>query len=108
MFPWDLPDGDFSVLGWSFDESTHHVNGEDKEIIKGNPKVPLEMEVEVAFFDKIDALCIQGHPEWQWAARETQGDSKSAIGYFQLLLNIFMSGHRFKEASNAYSIRAGA
>lgn len=103
MYPWLLPDDKYQVLGWSIGESDWHLNGLYQEMVKD--KVPLNMEVEIAYFNEINALCIQGHPEWQYPQRDAVKHNKDAISWLRMVLNHFMDGHQFKEARDAYGIK---
>lgn len=59
QYPYDLDDVDFELIGWTENTSKYHLNGDDKEISDQPFK-----EVEIAYYSKINALCIQGHPEY--------------------------------------------
>lgn len=63
MWPWMMCPDDFVVLGWSRGISPYHENGYHEEVVDANP-LALGREVEIAYFRKNNALCIQSHPEW--------------------------------------------
>lgn len=48
---------DVEVLAWTKGVSPYHKDGWDKDI-------PVDREIEIAYYSKINALAIQGHPEW--------------------------------------------
>lgn len=101
MFPWEMPEADFKVLGWGLEESEFHEGADQKEMVKG--KAPLDMEVEVAFFPKINALGIQAHPEWQYPTIATCPHDRTAVLYFQDLVQKFMDGDKFTDAHAAFA-----
>lgn len=105
MFPWDMPKDQFQVLGWALGRSMYH-NGSTytEELVIG--KVPLNMEVELAFFPGISALGIQPHPEWQYMKTGVEQCHKEAIDYYRILMDRFMDGDQFKDSSDAYAINA--
>jgi anthranilate/para-aminobenzoate synthase component II len=104
MYPWTMSREKYEVLGWALGQSKFHEGADRNEIVVGS--VPLNMEVEIAFFPEIKALGIQSHPEWQYPKIHSSQDDKAAISYMRILLNIFMDGHDFKESENAYNIVA--
>ncbi len=95
QYPWGIPpEGDeegFEILGWTNGLSKWHEDGRGDEIVNGGmthagvPN-PSRVEVEIAYYRKIKALCIQPHPEHMY------GDPRhlTSIIYFQLLLNDLM------------------
>jgi putative glutamine amidotransferase len=102
MYPWGMK-ADFAVLGWTIGLCAWHQGTSfDQELVIG--KVPLDMEVELAYFPGVNALCIQPHPEWQYVTSGSHKPDKDAIEYYRLLMDRFMSGHDFKEAERAYSV----
>ncbi len=101
MFPWELEK--YEVLGWSFGVSLYHDNSKfGDEMVIG--KVPLDMEVELAFFPTINALCIQSHPEWQFQTRASSHEDRATIEYMRDLMDRFMDGDKFEGSKNAYSV----
>lgn len=57
-FPFNLPEKDYKILGWTNNLSSFHEDGNMKEM---NPPV----EVEAIYFPKTQCLGLQFHPEWQ-------------------------------------------
>lgn len=101
MFPWHMKEGDFKVLGWSIGQSEHHQDGDLQEMVVG--EVPLDMEVEAAYFPTIDALCLQPHPEWQYHDRHNDLNNLHAIEWYNSVLEKFMDGHKFEDAHKSFS-----
>lgn len=103
MYPWGMKDGTYAVLGWTIGLCAWHQGRSwEDEMVKG--KAPLDMEVEMAYFPGINALCLQPHPEWQYITMGSSQVDRDAIEYYRQLMDRFMSGHDFKEAKNAYSV----
>jgi len=102
MYPWHMKTGDFKVLGWSFGQSVCHVDGDFKEMVIG--ETPLNMEVEIAFFPDIKALCIQAHPEWQYPSKGTSFSDREAIDYYLSIFEKFMDGENFINAHDSFSV----
>ncbi len=63
MFPFNLAKEDYELLAWAEGLSQHHLNGDDKMIMMPTDIQNLAIEPELVYFRKINALCIQGHPE---------------------------------------------
>lgn len=76
MFPFNLPDEDYRVIGWTKGLLAHHQNGKQEEM---DPPV----ECEVVYFPVTKCLGIQGHPEMMAI------DSPAVI-YFRNLLTKFL------------------
>lgn len=100
MYPWYMPKENYKVLGWSFGQSDKHEDGEMREMVIG--KAPLDMEVEIAYFKGINALCLQPHPEWQWPARHSVEADYVAIEYYLNLFERFMDGDKFEDAHKSF------
>lgn len=103
MYPWKMKAGEYQVLGWGLGTSKYHDGccvGD--EMVNGI--APLDMEVEVAFFKGINALCIQGHPEWQYATKHADAQFHDTIEYFRKLMDRFVAGDQFENSQNAYSL----
>ncbi len=100
MFPWQMSEDNFKVLGWSFGQSPFHQGGEKQEMVIGS--APLDMEVEICFFPKIKALGIQAHPEWQYESRHTISGDQYAVDYYNLLLTKLLDGEKFEDAHRSF------
>ena len=58
-YPFDLPQKDYDILGWSYPSlSKHYHNGDNKE------EVEPPVEPEIIWYPKQRSLAIQGHPEY--------------------------------------------
>lgn len=60
MYPFNLPDKHYSILGWTEGLSRMHLGGNNEEMV-----LPSNMEPEIVYFKDTWSLCIQSHPEWQ-------------------------------------------
>ena len=58
VFPFNLPETNYKILGWTENLSRYHEDGNQQEM---NPPV----EVEAIYFPKTRCLGVQGHLEWQ-------------------------------------------
>lgn len=86
QFPFNLPEDDYKIIGWTENMLNHHHNGKEEEM---NPS----KECEIVYYKKIKALAIQPHPEmlinkWTYKAHEGFEDS---ISYFREVLSKFMN-----------------
>lgn len=97
QWPYNLPLGDYEILGFTDHISGWHEDGNQKEIILGNAGIMQYgerrsgnnlLEVEVAYYPKINALGIQPHPEYYFNSQDLE--LKRSIAYFQDLLNKHM------------------
>lgn len=61
MYPFDLEDHNYNLLGWSkVSKSMVYLDGEDKQI-----ELPVKfVEPEIIYYPQTRALAIQGHPEF--------------------------------------------
>ena len=75
-YPFELPEADYKVLGWTEGLSMFHENGACVEM---EPPV----EVEMIHYPKTKCFGIQGHPEWM-------SPDHYAVKYLQGLLDNFM------------------
>lgn len=76
QYPFNLPNTDYNILGWTKNLSNFHQDGEQNEM---NPQV----ECEIVHYKKTNSLGIQGHPEdLDWKEY-----SKSIIKLQEILLN---------------------
>jgi len=76
VYPFDLPDDNYSILAWSEDLSPHHHNGLHEEM---NPSV----EVEAIYFPETKCLGIQCHPE----SMGNYEKYRRAVLFFKVQLN---------------------
>jgi len=58
QYPWNLPEDDYKIIGWTQGLSRMHEDGEGKELPEAANK-----ECEIVYYKKTRALGIQGHPE---------------------------------------------
>lgn len=56
QYPFNLPNVDYNILGWTKGISDFHQDGEQNEM---SPRV----ECEIVYYKKTNSLGIQGHPE---------------------------------------------
>jgi hypothetical protein len=80
QFPWNLPDSDFNLLGWTVGLSRYHFNAKGEEMIENHKS---GREVEICYYPKINALAVQSHPEYR------EDRSKQ---YMRDLVALFMAG----------------
>ena len=81
VFPFNLPEENYHILGWTEGLSSHHQNGRKEEM---NPPV----EVEMIYFPKTKCLGIQCHPEMMHTL-DTLNNQKS-MKFFKNQLHRFM------------------
>lgn len=79
-YPFDLPEDEYKVLGWTEDISEYHEDGDEFEM-----SPPLECEV--VYYPKTNSLGIQSHPEMYFKKHEYEEDIK----WFQDLLIKFLN-----------------
>lgn len=77
QFPFVLPETDYKILGWAENESSYHLDGEDKEM---NPP----KECEIVYYTKLNCLGIQSHPEMCYPPQKLW--EKTMIDYMQELV----------------------
>lgn len=77
-YPFNLPDEDYEILGWTSGISSFHEDGNQKEL---NPS----KECEIVYYPKTKCLGIQGHPEYHFNDRE------NTLVYLQELLKNFLN-----------------
>ena len=72
MNPYNLPKGDYQVLAWTNPpKATTYVGEFHKQVVLDNGELFSQYpEPEVVYYKKINALCIQGHPEWMPATHD--------------------------------------
>lgn len=74
----------FKVLAWTENISRIHQNGEQEEMV-----MPLNREAEIVYYKNINALAIQGHPEFMF----NQLKYEESITQLQSMLNKFLYGY---------------
>ena len=77
QWPYNLPEDEYKILGWTEGISDFHLNGAGKEL-----RVP--KECEIVLYPKVNALGIQGHPEHMLDKFHAE------INYLRQLLDNFM------------------
>lgn len=94
MWPWNLKEGeDFHVLAWTTHLSSYHEGGYGEEMVDG--VVEGDRELEIAYFLKAKALCIQGHPEMMYRSHRQYDDYEhggETISYLRGLLDDLLNG----------------
>jgi len=82
MYPNDV---DHVLIGWAkTNRSTVYLNGENE-----NFELPKDFkEPEIVYYPKINALCIQGHPEWGMGSNE---DVKNMRKYVNALIKNYVN-----------------
>lgn len=95
QFPWGIHKDERIILGWTVGLSRyHHGESHKEELVTGAIKDhgdPLDLfEVEAAYYRKINALAIQGHPEWQYPP-ETP-NHRASLMWHREKLNLMMMG----------------
>lgn len=91
QWPWNLPPGDFKVLGWTKGLSSYHWGEEDgDEMVLG--RAPGDIEIEIAAYRKTRILAVQSHPEWSWHDYDTSASAKQYIDYVRSLLDAHLDG----------------
>lgn len=81
-YPFDLPPGTYNVLGYTQGISPIHLDGEGKEL---NPP----KECEVVHYRNVNALGIQGHPEFDSYQRDPQNNY--SLNVLKSLYNRFIN-----------------
>lgn len=67
-FPFEMKNDDYELLGWTEEKSPYHIV-KNSEVIHDYPDNSLDdegkfKEPEIIFYNKLNALCMQFHPEW--------------------------------------------
>lgn len=85
MYPWNLKENEYEVLGWTQGISRYHDGEDGKEIV--NEIVDNNKECEIVLFRNTDSLGIQMHPEWM------HNDSRyeDSMRVYKEILNLFLS-----------------
>lgn len=81
QLPYNLPNEEFKVLAWTVDAVGRRENGLQLPVLSGR-------EVEIAYYNKINALGIQGHPEEMYG----EAAHEHTINYVRILLDKLMEG----------------
>lgn len=91
QFPWELPEEEYRILGWTQGLSPFHLSGDGDEMVIGHKKAD-GREVEICYYSKTQALAIQTHPEWLFPKRLTDKSAMESIVWFRSLLDRLMWG----------------
>ena len=68
LYPFDLNEKDYELIAYSeYFQSNTYLNGDNEEIELSNNF----LEPEIVYYKKTNALCIQGHPEWNHCEKRT-------------------------------------
>lgn len=68
LYPFDLNKKDYELIAYSeYFQSKTYLNGDNEEIELSNNF----LEPEIVCYKKTNALCIQGHPEWNHCEKRT-------------------------------------
>jgi anthranilate/para-aminobenzoate synthase component II len=86
QFPFNMSGDSYKILGWARNLSPFHLDGHGMEMGHG------ETECENVFYPKINALCIQNHPEYHFYEKNSDAEANKYIKYCQDLLNKFLEG----------------
>lgn len=91
QYPWDLPEDDYHILGWSPKPySQHYAFGPEHVIDVKEATGQLKVEPDVVWYPRIKGLAIQFHPEWM--------DNESpAVRYVRALVDHFLAPHFQRE-----------
>lgn len=81
QLPYYLKDDEYKLIAWTENLSKYHQNGYNEEVKLLNNK-----EAEIVYYPKINALGIQGHPEWM-----NINEYPKTFEYLHDLLNKFMN-----------------
>lgn len=80
QYPWNLPEEDYEILGWTKNMLPFHEDGNQQELPMASEK-----ECEIVYYKQTKALGIQGHPEMMF------DESHPTIIWLRELLNKHMS-----------------
>lgn len=81
MYPFNLNQDQFKLIAWSeYFKSNTYLNGDDKQI----KKAETFLEPEIVHYEKFNALCIQGHPEYSTVPEPTVNFVKDLIKTYLL------------------------
>ena len=86
MWPWEIPQKDWSLLGYTIGVSNYHQNSEGKECVIG--VVPENKEVEIVHLKSIKALLHQHHFEYTNWQRDMR--YRDSLNYLRNQLDKFM------------------
>ena len=68
IYPFNLNEKDYELIAYSeYFQSNTYLNGDNEEIELSNNF----LEPEIVYYKKTNALCIQGHPEWNHCEKRT-------------------------------------
>lgn len=98
LFPFNLPKKEYELIAYSeYFQSNTYLNGDNEEI-----ELPVDfLEPEIVFYNKYNALCIQGHPEWSHCEKRTTNMCLNLIDKYLIkskkeLVNLEPSSNTFK------------
>lgn len=82
QFPWGLPEESWKLIAHTVGQSPFHegINRADELVNENGENAGIE--VEIALYKNINALSVQGHPEWL--------NSSDDLVFYRKLLNDFM------------------
>lgn len=101
QFPWPLTKGTWDLLGWTENTLDKHIGWRSgngfRDIVIGygkswasNPFQTTDLpEVEDVYYRNINALAVQGHPEW---AHEDNPEELESLGYYRTLVLRLLNG----------------
>ena len=99
IYPFDLNEKDYELIGYSeYFQSNTYLNGDNEEIELSNNF----LEPEIVYYKKTNALCIQGHPEWNHCEKRT---SQMCLNLIDKYLKEF-KGVREKNDLGYYQIKS--
>ena len=99
IYPFDLNEKDYELIGYSeYFQSNTYLNGDNEEIELSNNF----LEPEIVYYKKTNALCIQGHPEWNHCEKRT---SNMCLNLIDKYLKAF-KGVREKNDLGYYQTRS--
>ena len=79
QYPYDMKKDEYQLIGWTENISRFHLDGENKEISDKPFK-----EAEIVYYPKINALGIQGHPEYM---SRGNAEHRDTLEYLDNLVN---------------------
>ena len=99
LYPFDLNEKDYELIAYSeYFQSNTYLNGDNEEIELSNNF----LEPEIVYYKKTNALCIQGHPEWNHCEKRT---SQMCLNLIDKYLKEF-KGVREKNDLGYYQIKS--
>lgn len=83
MFPFNMPETKYKLIGWAVGHSGYHHNGKGEEM---NPP----KECEVVYFKETNCLGIQCHPEMLYYYQDRDPEIARSIAYFRELVDVYI------------------